>query len=138
MGAVRVYVALDLATLETYAMGFSLADIEAAVTERANVKVSQLSAWRAIFAAVDDVKRWLVCNEDSHTCRCAIRVVNDEEEELNDGQLLLYDYFYDELYDEYKGKYRELQKEAKELGIPAKQTYPKLVAALARARVRNM
>lgn len=69
----RVYVALDLESLETYGMGFNIARIEEGVFEEPEAKRSpgqlSLKAWEAVAHAVGDVKRWLVCNDDAHSSR---------------------------------------------------------------------
>lgn len=73
--AVRVYIALELETLEEYGMGFEISGVQRSVATylvNGGIAVDSLEhreAWQAMSASLCDIDKWLVCNEDFHSDR---------------------------------------------------------------------
>ena len=73
--SVRVYVGLDLESLEEYGMGFKVSRVETAVAGHligGKIEVDSKEhrkAWGKMSASLSNVDRWLVCNRDEHSSR---------------------------------------------------------------------
>ena len=67
----RVYIALDLESLEEYGMGFKVSGVLGHVlTGEIEVNsVEHRAAWQALYASFSDVDKWLLCNDDEHSFR---------------------------------------------------------------------